>query len=547
MIPYNGKKLRCDPLLSQIVGTDNKDTSIGSGKVIMWTCSVCETQFKSRVQNMYVSCGRCKTHTNEIRIAGRVHYDGDVPKLLIRPIRAGLLQAIGTDQLITLIATLEPIPSQVSSALDPAAAASAVARGYVESIVAGNYTRVQLLDSVFWGDDTVTRKDGHKYVHPPRKRPRVVAPPGGGGDPLPADAPPAGLQVAAPLGGERNPPATHVPSSTTPIYTSDNTDFTDPALCGVPFAEYSSTTFPSCCTGAETTVGADDESTNELVVIKQEPRDTTFFRVDLGLCGDPYCRDLACRVHRTVATNSPGEKREQRNAVLDAVDAARRAAWGSRRGVNGWWLDDTMVNPDGTMTSLTMEALARANADVANGGAEMLRLFSPNLKRCVVDHLRVLDPHHRPGTVVTGVGCACVFLRHWAEEIRTRAPLDVVMVDGFGGIENNVLRIVRLMVELRLFRPGAGVQPGVPPVQMMVVFSDRYDRAETGSVMAAVIKALVELPKLFSVSPYALTIRDHRAYGATMHVIECMVTDREWVHSDLDGFIGRVLYACSQS
>ena len=426
-----------------------------------------------------------------------------------------------------MVATLEPIPSQciTTGATGSVAAALATARGHVESIIAGNFTRVQLLDSVFWGDDTVTRKDGHRYSHPPRSKKRPA--------PGATDGIKTGTMAACCI---------HVPSSITPVYSSDGTD---PALCGIPFVEHSSTIFPSCCTGTKTLAGANDESTSEFVVIKQEPRDTTFFCVDLGLCGDPYCRDLACRVHRTVTTNSPGEKRKQRNAVLDAVDAARHAAQVSRRGVNGWWLDDTMVNPDGTVTSLTMEALARANADVANGGAEMLRIFSPNLKRCVVDHLRALDPDHRPGTVVTGVGCACAFLRHWAEEIRTRAPLDVVMVDGFGGIENNVLRIVRLMVELRLFRPGAGVQPGVPPVQMMVVFSDRYDRAETGSVMAAVIKALVELPKLFSMSPYALTICDHRAYGATMHVIECTVTDREWVHSDLDGFTGRVLYTAS--
>ena len=63
------------------------------------------------------------------------------------------------------------------------------------------------------------------------------------------------------------------------------------------------------------------------------------------------------------------------------------------------------------------------------------------------------------------------------------------------------------MVELWLFRPSAGVQLGVPPVQMIVVFSDCRDQAEIGSVMAAVIKALVELPNLFSASPYAAVIK----------------------------------------
>ena len=108
----------------------------------------------------------------------RARYTGNVPKPLLRPIRAGILQAIDTDALIILIATLEPIVSDSAGAADPAASAAAAARAHVVSIVADNYTRVQLLDSVFWGDDTTTRKDGRRYVHPPRpaKRARAAAP-----------------------------------------------------------------------------------------------------------------------------------------------------------------------------------------------------------------------------------------------------------------------------------------------------------------------------------------------------------------------------------
>ena len=102
----------------------------------------------------------------------RPYYRGNVPKPLLRPIRAGLLQSVDNIQLIGLIATLEPIPNQCAAATDPAQQALAVARAHIESIVAGNYTRVQLLDSVFWGDDTITRKDGHRYIRP-TKRARV--------------------------------------------------------------------------------------------------------------------------------------------------------------------------------------------------------------------------------------------------------------------------------------------------------------------------------------------------------------------------------------
>ena len=491
MIPYLHGRLRCDPMWTQVV---NKDDGIGnltatSNKIVEFQCSECNATFDKRIDHFYTSSGRCQYHRQCIN-KNRPRYDGVVPLHLLRLIRAGLLQEINREVLIQLVAEFDYRHGQTNLINEPNIQ---MASRYMDDIEKGHYGRVELLDSAFWWDDSHKRKNNQRYVPPPKK-PRVSS-----------------ATVTPPV-------------NTVLVGITDVTPFAVPIACTAPPA------------------GHPHDN-----IIKQEPRNAAFFHIDVGLCGDPYCRNLMCRVHRTAATNSPGEKRKQRNEMLRAVDAARRAAWGSRRGVNGWWLDDTMVNPDGTVTSLTMEALANTNADVDDGGADLLRIFSPNLKRCMVDHLRALDPHHRPGTVVAGVGCACAFLRHWAEEIRIRAPLDVIMVDGFGGIDNNVLRIVHLMVELRLFRPGAGVQPGVPPVQMMVVFSDRYDRAETGSVMAAVIKALVELPKLFSVCPYALTIHNHHAYGATMHVIECMVTDREWVHTDLDGFTGRVLYTASSS
>lgn len=69
-----------------------------------------------------------------------------------------------------------------------------------------------------------------------------------------------------------------------------------------------------------------------------------------------------------------------------------------------------------------------------------------------------------------------------------------------------------------------------------------HDRATHGSVAQATIEALVALPGLFANSPYALTVEAQRAYGITMHVLECVVTDREWVHTDLEGFTGHTLY-----
>ena len=193
-----------------------------------WLCSVCGTLFSARIQHMYVSTGRCKDHAAKLKHRQREHYTGDVPGSLLRPIRAGLLQNIGTDQLIALIATLEPISSQCAGAADPAGAALAMARGYVESIIAGNFTRVQLLDSVFWGDDTVTRKDGSRYVRPPqpkKKRPNDVD---DAGDPENNAAPPAAGAAAdstpAPIRRRRRliPPS---PVVAAPVdHTNDTTD-----------------------------------------------------------------------------------------------------------------------------------------------------------------------------------------------------------------------------------------------------------------------------------------------------------------------------------
>lgn len=211
-------------MMSQLEGDCNHLITTNSHQKLLWRCSICNCTFSSKVHHMRVSTGKCVLHANKFKNSN--YYIGNVPNQLLRPIRAGLLQSIDIDQLIALITTLEPVPSQVTSALEPAAAALATARGYVESIVAGNYTRVQLLDSVFWGNDTVTRKNGHKYVHPPRKRPRVVAlPSGGDGDPPSADAPPVGLQVAALPGGDGNPPADAHPegpavAAAAPVYDS---------------------------------------------------------------------------------------------------------------------------------------------------------------------------------------------------------------------------------------------------------------------------------------------------------------------------------------
>lgn len=44
-----------------------------------------------------------------MKYKNRERYQGNIPKSLLRPIRAGLLQGVDIEQLIALVATLEPI------------------------------------------------------------------------------------------------------------------------------------------------------------------------------------------------------------------------------------------------------------------------------------------------------------------------------------------------------------------------------------------------------------------------------------------------------
>lgn len=173
---------------------------IGSTFKAPWLCSECGAVFETAVRLMRLSTGRCKAHTNAMKSRYRPRYDGDVPMPLRRPIRAGLLQTIGTDALVALVATLEPVVGAAAGAADPVAAALTAARGYVESIVARNYDRVQLLDSVFWGDDSVHRADGSVYVRPQRHRKRRCGDATQSPSPPPADGD-AGAEHAVVAGG----------------------------------------------------------------------------------------------------------------------------------------------------------------------------------------------------------------------------------------------------------------------------------------------------------------------------------------------------------
>ena len=291
---------------------------------------------------------------------------------------------------------------------------------------------------------------------------------------------------------------------------------------------------------------ADDDT---VVQMKTEERTRDEFAADVGLCGNERCRALARRVDTIRPYSNVAEKRRQRNEILARVADTLLLTASTGRDVLVWYLDDilpmtTTDNSDGggsgsgsgaiaaAATSLTMDLLLR----FGGGSGCRLRLFTPNLKRCIVDHVRGLQPLVETGRLVTGVGCICSFNARWASEMRLHGGLDVVMLDGFGGLKHGVLPVLQQIVDLQLFRVAPATRP--PPVPLMIVLSDRADRAEHGSVLRAALAMCIEVPRLFhhhGSGTYLFSLDSEEAYGSTMHVLRCSVRDREWARNDLPG------------
>lgn len=105
--------------------------------------------------------------------------------------------------------------------------------------------------------------------------------------------------------------------------------------------------------------------------------------------------------------------------------------------------------------------------------------------------------------------------------MRNAGGLDVIMLDGFGGIMCSAATVLQQLVQMRAFRLG-----GECPIPVMVVFSDRYERALYGSVADVTLHALIEVPKVFRGSPYLFEIESHEAYGMTMQMLRGSIVVR---------------------
>lgn len=160
ILPYQGDQLRCDPAWSQVADPSacHAALRIGSHERVEFRCSECGAIYAARVNNHRVATGRCGPHAAKLHRIQRPKYAGAVPPSLRRPLRAAVLQGLSRTDAVSLVQSL------LSEGMD-----SDAAHRYVAEVYDGGYTRVQLLDSTFWGEDTYHRKDGKVYHKKPSK------------------------------------------------------------------------------------------------------------------------------------------------------------------------------------------------------------------------------------------------------------------------------------------------------------------------------------------------------------------------------------------
>lgn len=243
----------------------------------------------------------------------------------------------------------------------------------------------------------------------------------------------------------------------------------------------------------------------------------------VGLCGREFCRRLATIAADIPPTSYPEQKRLQRDTFLEHI----RMALETRSTVNVWMFDDFLhAGSDvGTLTEEIFDCF----------GSNRIKIFSPNVQPRVVERLSSLPAADR---IVTSVGCACRFNAVAAELIRCSGGLDVVMVDGFGGLENSILALLHQMIALRLFR----LHPR-PAIPLSMVLSDLPQRMQGQSVHHAAVQTCIRVPMLFEDSPWTCLLRGNEHYGNTMHLLHATITSREWSPDGIPGFSSQLVFS----
>jgi hypothetical protein len=93
----------------------------------------------------------CSNHKKNGRV--HVHYAGEIPIEISRPIRAGILLDVNRHHLVELITTL----LSITDAEDP----KSLSEKYITEVAL--FDRVRLADNCFWGDDSASRVKKDRY------------------------------------------------------------------------------------------------------------------------------------------------------------------------------------------------------------------------------------------------------------------------------------------------------------------------------------------------------------------------------------------------
>lgn len=209
--PYASNLLRCHPLAAamqtekdaQRQGNVNIRTlKLQSHKVITICCTRCPGTITGRVSQLTMHSNQCAAHHIQNRKSNRPRYRGKIPSQLSRPIRAGILLHVDHNLLQQLVASLEPLSTDVPDA----AARLACAAELIDEIRL-NHSDVQLADNCYWGDNSSARKGRPAYRHPRRKRPRSTS------SPHPAHPPPSCTPSTPPIEVGHETASTSLPAS----------------------------------------------------------------------------------------------------------------------------------------------------------------------------------------------------------------------------------------------------------------------------------------------------------------------------------------------
>jgi hypothetical protein len=210
------------------------------------------------------------------------------------------------------------------------------------------------------------------------------------------------------------------------------------------------------------------------------------------------------------------EKRRQRDDVLRAVADALSAPWAAGAAVNVFLLDDPLE--DRLLTAEIWQRFPDA--------AGRLRVFTPNLNADVVRGLAIVKGAP-PGGVVSGVGCVCNFLAHWAPTVAASGGFAVVFADvpprlwreirahNGAAVRRRIVRNRMLYVAPRPRRATTAVSGEAAahvPVLLSVGHEDRFVHAGREVAMGhaeAVMRALGG----FGTHPYDLRVYAQQHYS----------------------------------